>query len=292
MRVSQSLIANLVRQSNDRAARELLAANKPIQDQTAIAAPSEDLIRASRVSALDRMMSEHERLGLARGQVLNDLRNADSTLENLHDIVVSAKELAVQMASDTVDPATRQTTAAQARRLFEQAISFANRSDASGKYQFGGLAEGKPPITAAGAYQGNEGQRFVEVGPGISIEATLRGSDVFGPSNEVMTSLSNLVAALESGDSSEVRGVLDQLEIGRTTLSRARTDVGGRLSTLEDLEDLSFSLRLSAETERNSLVSVDLAEVAPRMQAAQTMLAAVVQTSQQIMSQLGRGLLG
>ncbi len=292
MRISQSLMSNLVRQSTERATRELLAANKPLQDQASIAAPSEDPVKASRIGSLDRMISEHDRLSLTRGMVLNDMKNAESTVESLHDILVSAKAIAVQMSSDTIDPDTRRTASAEAKRLFEQAVAFANRADATGKFQFAGLAENAAPLTSSGVYQGNEGQRFVEVGPGISVEATLRGSDVFGSSNEVMTSLANLVSALESGDSTAVRGTLDELEAGRVTLSHARTDIGARIATLQDMEDLSFSLKASAETERDGLVAVDIAEVAPRIQVAQTMLAAVIQTSQQIMAQIGRGFFG
>jgi flagellin-like hook-associated protein FlgL len=292
MRISQPLMSNLVRQSTERATRELLAANKPIADQASIASPSEDPVKASRIASLDRVMNEQDRLSLTRGMVLNDMKNAESTIESLHDVIVSAKSLAVQMGSDTIDPDTRRTAAAEARRLFEQAVAFANRADATGKHQFAGLAENAPPLTSTGVYQGNDGQRFVEVGPGISVEATLRGSDVFGPSNEVMNSLSNLVTALESGESASVRATLDELETGRVTLSHARTDVGARIATLQDMEDLSFSLKVSAESERDSLLGVDIAAVAPRIQVAQTMLAAVIQTSQQIMAQIGRGFFG
>lgn len=292
MRVSQALINNVVRQSSERASRSLLEAGRPLRDGTSVAAPSQDPVAANRVMALDRFEKDFERLDKARLQVQTDLTSAESSIASMHDLVVDAHTLALGMGSDAVDPQTRQEVASQAQRYLDQMISFANRLDAGGKYFFTGLAEDRPALSGTGAYQGNDGQRFVEVGPGMQIEATMRGRDVFGPNNEVITSLQNFVAALNSGDGDQIRASIDELDGSRRILSNARTDIGGRLGMLLEIDELSFNLKNAVQNEKATLTQVDVADIAPRMATAQASLEAVVQTSQQLMAQIGRSWLG
>jgi flagellar hook-associated protein 3 FlgL len=292
MRVSQNLMNNLVTQSADRASRALLAASQPVRDQTAVASPSADPVRANRIMALDRFENEFDRLDQARGLVANDLTSSESTISSMHDLIVSARDLALSMGNDAIDPQTRQESATLAQRYLDQVMSFANRIDAGGKYQFTGHAEDRPALSSTGLYQGNDGRRFVEVGPGMQVEATLRGQDVFGPNNEVISSLQSLISALSSGDGTQIRSSLDGLEASRDILSNARTEVGGRLASLLEIEELSANLKNAVQTEKIALTGVDLAQIAPRISSAQASLEAVVQTSQQIMSQIGRSWLG
>jgi flagellin-like hook-associated protein FlgL len=288
MRVSQALVANIVRQSADRASKSLLAASKPIREGTSVAAPSDNPVAANRLMALDRFERDFERYDKARVQVETDLTSAESTVTTMHDIVTNARDLALAMANDAIDPQTRREMESQAKRYLDQVIAFANRGDASGRYLFTGLAEDQPALTPAGNYLGNDGRRFVTVGPGMEVEATLRGQDVFGTNHEVITSLQDLVTALASGDGDQIRNAIDPLDNGRRILSGARSEIGGRLAMMRDVGELSFSLQNAVKAEKASIDQVDVAAIAPRIATAQASLEAVVQTSQQLMAQIGK----
>lgn len=288
MRVSQAFLSNIVRQAADKASRNLLEAGRPIRENTSVPAPSDNPVAANRLMALDRFEREFDRYDKSRTSVETDLTSAEATVTTMHDIVGSAHELALAMGNDGIDPQTRRETAAQAQRYLDQVIAFANRGDAAGRYLFTGLAEDQPALTPAGTYLGNDGRRFVEVGPGMEVEATLRGQDVFGPNNEVITALQDLVTALNSGDGTQIRNTIDTLDNGRRILSGARSEIGGRIAMMQDVGELSFSLRTAVKSEIASIDQVDVADIAPKIANAEASLEAVVQTSQQLMAQIGK----
>lgn len=292
MRISQSLIANISRQSTARSANALVDAQRPILDGTSLPNDSTDLARAERVHSLDGFDAELDRLTGARNTVRTDLKSAEESLSSIHDIVVQARDLALQMGSDNVGPEIRKDAAQNAQRLMQQIAAIANRRDTGGAYLFTGTAETQPPLDGNNRYQGNDGIRMVEVGPGVKVAATVSGHDVFGPNDDLMTTLGNLVTALTNDDAASVRATLDDLETSRRRVSTVWTDVGGRLATLDGLDDLTLSLRTRTQTERGELVGVDIAAAAPAIQSAQTMLEAVIATSQQLMSKIGKGWFG
>jgi len=292
MRISQSLISNIVRHGADRAARALMKAQQPLQDGTSLPRPSVDLPRADRASVLDQFDRELERFESARGLVRHDLSSTEQALAGIHDVVVQAQDLAIEMGTDSIDVQTRKDAAAVARRLLEELATLANRRDAGrldggGKFFLTGLAENQPPLAADYHYQGNDGVRLVEVSPGVTIASTMSGRDVFGPNNELVTSLEELATALDAGDASAVRATLDGLSAGRERVSGAWMDAGSRIAMLDDLGELTLSLRTNVQIELGTLKDVDLAQVAPAIQNAQTMLEAVVTTSQRIIAQVG-----
>ncbi|MBL8784293.1 MAG: hypothetical protein JNJ59_05275 [Deltaproteobacteria bacterium] len=292
MRISQSLIANISRQSTNRSANALVEAQRPILEGTSLPNDSTDLARAQRVHSLDGFDAELDRLTGARNTVRTDLKSSEESLASIHDIVVQARDLALQMGSDNIGSNVRKDAAQNAQRLMEQITAIANRRDTGGAYLFTGTAEGQPPLDGNNRYQGNDGIRKVEVGPGVKVAATVSGHDVFGANDELMTTLGNLVTALTNDDAASVRATLDDLETSRQRVSTVWSDVGGRLSTLDSLDDLTLSLRTRTQTERGELVGVDIAAAAPAIQSAQTMLEAVISTSQQLMASIGKGWFG
>ncbi len=287
MRVSQSLIANMVRQGTDRAMRALVAAQRPVQEGTALPTPSTDLLAADRATVLAAFQAELTSHDRARATVTRDLAAIEIALDGMHGLVVEAQDLAIQMGSDTIDATTRQSSAIAAQRLLDQIAALANRRDAGGKYLFTGTAEDLPPLAADHSYQGNDAIRRVEVAPGVTVQATVSGREVFGANDDLIDVMRDLVSALDSGDAGAVRDTLDRLGLARERISGVRTDVGMRLGTLADLDEVSIGLSTAIQIEDGELRGVDLARVAPALQSAQTMLEAAITTSQQIMAQLG-----
>jgi flagellar hook-associated protein 3 FlgL len=89
------------------------------------------------------------------GQNLTGLNNllstTDSTLSSLTTVLQSARNLAIEGASDTVTPAQRASIGQQVNQLLEQAIGLAN-TQYDGKYVFSGTAaaNGSTLVTAVG----------------------------------------------------------------------------------------------------------------------------------------------
>jgi len=292
MRISQSLISNVLRQSADRAAQAVFKARQPVLEGTSLPTPSTDMAKAGRANLLDLFDRELARHDASRINLRSDLDMTELSLQGIGDVLVNAQDLALQLASDNVTDQARRDAASNAQGLLDQIVDIANRPDARGRYQFTGLNEGQPPLAADLAYQGNDGERIVEVAPGVSVASTLSGRDVFGPNNELINSLRDLVSAVKGGDSAAVRATLTGIESSRVRVSSTLQQVGRRMSTLDDLGDLTLSLRTSVQIEQGNLARVDIAQVAPAIQSAQTMLEAVLTTSQSILAQMGKSWFG
>lgn len=287
MRISQSFLNNMVRLNSTRASEAVVKASAQLSALSAVEKRSDDPVSAQRLSRLDQADAQLDRFANNRGLVETDLRAADSVLGNMHEMMVRAKEIALSMSGDNVNAEDRANGARAAEGVLAQILALANQSYDGDKYLFTGLAENRPPFSAAGVFQGNDGARFVEVGPGAKVEATLRGSTVFGDNNEVVTSVQDLITALKNNDSDAVRGLLEDLDASRQTVSLARTEVGARLNQLSEIGNVSNDLRTNIRLEQGNLTGIDVAKLAPELSAAQTMLQTVVETSKQLMAQVG-----
>lgn len=289
MRITQQLVANYVRQGLDRANRSVMDAAKQLQSGTSVETPSDDPVKAARIRQLQGADRDFARFEHNRNTVKSDLDSAEGVLGDIHSLVQQAHDIALAMAGDSPGPGIRGNAAVTVGALVDQMTDLINREQISGKHLFTGTGEDKPALDAAGAYQGNEASRSVEVGPGAHIEGTLRGSEVLGPNNELLASMRSLLTALTNDDGAATRATLDSLESARQTVSLARTTVGARLARLSDVADSSLSLQTQLATEQSELTAVDVAKVAPALSGAQTMLQAVIATSRQILDQVGTG---
>jgi|GEM_PF-1773626 len=293
MRITQQLVANMVRQRNERASANLYDVTSRVTANSAVERPSQDPVRATRINNLERFAHDLDILDTSRRTIKSDLTAAESLIASMQDILVSAKEIAIGMASDNASDDNRANAATEVQRLLDQLVGLANRRQPGGKYIFTGLSEGAQPIADDGSYQGDSGARLVEIGPGVSIEATITGDDVFGPNQEVLTSMRALIGALTPEDPpnpardqvQEIRDTFSLLDRGHEYITLGRTEIGGRLATIEDVDNLSLDLRNTAALEHADLTAVDLARLSPELSTAQHVLTAVVETTRSLMQQ-------
>lgn len=285
MRITQQLISNLVRQRSEAASQAFYEVTRKIGASSAVERPSDDPVAAARLQNINRFGHQLDMLDRSRRTVQTDLTMAESIIGDMNDVLVEAKDVALAMSSDGVNAEDRKNGAVQIERLLNELTGLANRQQTGGRYLFGGLSENQPPLDGSGNYQGDASSRLVEIGPGVQIEATVSGHDVFGPSNEVLTTLRTLVTALNTNDTTQIRASLDDLDQARDIVTLARTEVGSRLATINDIDVLSGDLRVTMGLEHAAITGIDLAELAPQLSAAQNVLQAVVQTSQTLMQQ-------
>ncbi|PIE17282.1 MAG: flagellar hook-associated protein 3 [Proteobacteria bacterium] len=281
MRVSQTLLNNLVMQKTARAQRGLVEASSKLSARSRVMRPSDDPVGASRLRRLQRSEARLSTLGYNRQTVRGDLEGAETLLESIHNQIVRAQELAMQMSNDSMNEADRAAAGREVELMFDQVIGLANRRQSGNNYLFGGLRDDTPALAADGTYLGNDLNRVVEVAPGIEIEATLTGTEAFGDGMSVLQTISSLAEALNDPDNTgeDIGAFLGELNDARNTISLARTEVGTRLSRLDELDELSADLATSIELDKADVEAVDFAAGAAEFAAAQVALNAVIDTS-------------
>jgi flagellar hook-associated protein 3 FlgL len=102
----------------------------------------------------------------------------ENAIEELTELIVKAKELAIGQSSNIFDPAIRDSVAKEVNQLKNQAIGIGNRR-LGNKYIFAGHKTLTKPFSATGEYLGNDGQTKIEVGKDVFVPITFSGKDVF-----------------------------------------------------------------------------------------------------------------
>ena len=112
----------------------------------------------------------------------NTLAQSESALGSAGDLLQSASSLLISTQNATFSSADRAAVALQLDGLLQQLVGLANSRDGAGGYLFAGYSETNQPFVSGPggvSYQGDDGLRQLEVGPGRKLEVSANGADTF-----------------------------------------------------------------------------------------------------------------
>ena len=145
--------------------------------------PSEDPTAASRVLDLERALAVTSQYRANGDVALSRLQLEESVLTTVTNNIHRVRELAVQGANASQSQESRRAIAVEVRQLVSELLENANTRDANGEYLFAGYQGLTRPfsINSAGGYDyyGDEGQRFLQVGPSRQVAVGDSGTAVF-----------------------------------------------------------------------------------------------------------------
>ena len=157
-----------------------------IQQQVAtgrrIQKPSDDPVGSARALNLRQSLETLDQYQRNSGLVENRLRLGEETLTGVTELLQRARELSLQAANATQSNETRGFIAAELRQQLDQLLALANTRDANDEYLFAGYQSGTQPFTRTGsgfAYNGDQGQRFVQVSRGRQVADSDAGNRIF-----------------------------------------------------------------------------------------------------------------
>jgi flagellar hook-associated protein 3 FlgL len=107
------------------------------------------------------------------------LINTDTALDQLANLVVRAKEIALgQSSGASANDDTRMGIAEEVDHMYQQAIAIGN-TRIGDRYLFGGYKTSTQPVNSEGLYQGDGGQIVVEIAKGVFLGTNVPGIDIF-----------------------------------------------------------------------------------------------------------------
>lgn len=188
MRVSSSMIFDTGASGISRQTSALLKVQQQLSSGRRIVTPGDDPVAAARaleVSQASDVVSQYSRNQAAATGALGleevHLSHAEDLLQRVH-------ELALQAGSAIRTASARKGIATELRATFDQLLGIANSKDAAGNHVFGGFKSDTTPfggsidaVLAGGeiSYQGDEGQRNIQVSGSRYIPISDSGLDVF-----------------------------------------------------------------------------------------------------------------
>jgi flagellar hook-associated protein 3 FlgL len=144
--------------------------------------PSDDPVAAARILKLDQEVKRIETYERNAQLANNRLGQEESAISSSLDILQRVRELTVQAGNGSLSANDRLSISSEMKERLEQLAQMANTQDASGEYIFSGFQGGTPAFAneADGwTYQGDEGQRMLEIDDGVTVAISDHGKGIF-----------------------------------------------------------------------------------------------------------------
>lgn len=176
MMYDQSVFLMLSKQSRLSHLEQQLATGKKI------VTAKDDPVASGAAVGMDRVLAQLEQLGANAGHAQNRLGLQENVLTQAGELLQRVSDLTIQANNSALSADDLKAIANELTSIKEQILALSNTTDGSGRYLFGGAADGAAPFTLGNGsviYNGDQNQRQVEVAPGTFIKDTLPGSEVF-----------------------------------------------------------------------------------------------------------------
>jgi flagellar hook-associated protein 3 FlgL len=174
-----------------------------------ILTPSDDPIGAARVLDLSQGQAINAQFAANRQNIGNSLSSEETVLQNTTSLLQDVKTLSISAGDGAISNVDRKSIALELRSRFDQLVGQANTVDGTGNYLFAGFQAGTPPFSTTSngvQYNGDQGQRFVQVGTSRQIAQSDPGDAVF--TNIPATKLSASAASTANTGTGTVTPVL------------------------------------------------------------------------------------
>jgi len=287
MRVTENSTMKMVVAMLQQQQERVNALSQQVSSGLRINQPSDDPVSAQQVLNLKGLMATTDQYSRNIQTGTTWLNQMDSTMGNMNNLLVRARELATQMANATYSASDRQSAAVEVTQLRDQMISLGN-TQIAGKYVFGGFVNDQPPFDTNGVFKGTDDQVNIQIDQGSYIPINysggklLRGTSTGG--TDVIDVFNKLVTALNTNNVSDVSTAITGLDSSLKQIQVAQGDVGARENRLQNADNILTStkdyLTKAVSAKQDSDLTQVLSDLAKQQTAYQATLAASAKFSQ------------
>ncbi len=164
--------------------------------------PSDDPVGAVRSVQLERAVERSEQFQRNAVQADSRLRLEESVISSTVTTLQRVHELAVQANNASQSNETRDIIAAEVREHLDSLLQYANSRDSNNRFLFAGFQEDVQPFSQSGGsfdYNGDDGQRELQIGPSRFLPTGDPGSAVFMSVREGNGSFATSASAANTG---------------------------------------------------------------------------------------------
>ena len=181
---------------------------------------SQNPIGAGSVNNYKQALAQSQQYGSNATSAQTNLSTEDNALSQVQSQLQALRNLALEANSGVLTNSNMSAIASQAVQIQNSLLSLANTTNGNGEYIFGGFAAQTQPFTlsASGAtYNGDQGQRQVQIAAGQTVEDGDNGDTVF---NQIKTGNGTFTVSAAGGNTGT--GI-----VGATTVSNPAAYDGG-----------------------------------------------------------------
>lgn len=188
MRISTGMIFDAGVSTINKQTASLLHLQQQVASGRRILSPSDDPVAAARALEVTQSQDITAQFKLNHNNANSALGLEEAQLTGATELLARVRELAVQAGNTSLSSSDRLALTAELRSRFEELTGIANATDGGGQYLFSGFMGSTKPfggtiesILSGGemVYQGDDGQRRLQVSPTRFLEVGDSGNDVF-----------------------------------------------------------------------------------------------------------------
>ncbi len=189
----------------------------------------------------------------------------EASLTGIHEYLMRAKELAVNLSSATYAGDSRQAAGLEVKEILEGVVSLAN-SSYNGRYVFGGFRTQTPPVTGDGQFTGDDGAIFLQTESGTFRQINLQARGLFEPTADerakghfgMVETLALLRDSLMGDDVPGIRKAMDEIEFQMEKTTSSQAALG---AVYNAVDETSKRLELNSELTKEDLSRLEDADV-------------------------------
>ncbi|WP_022854051.1 flagellar hook-associated protein FlgL [Thermodesulfatator atlanticus] len=267
--------------------------------------PSDDPVALVRSLGYRKSIEDIDRYRTSIREGRSYLRTMEGAYEGLENIVMRAKQLAIQARNDSMSPQNREAIAREVDNLLKEALALANTRHGN-RYVFAGnrpvgYDEAHPPFELVkkalpdGAvkeqviYRGGEEDTYFGYAPDGKILIGRNGNEAIAASG-IFDALIGLKKTLEANNVSDPHQELEELGIQIDRLDKVlnhllneRAALGARMDHLDLKDNLYQDMQDIIKENLSDTQDTDLLEVATRLKAKETAYQAALAASAKVM---------
>jgi flagellar hook-associated protein 3 FlgL len=271
----------------DRASAQMSTVQGKLTQTQAQLAQGKQVINASdapdQAATIQRMKSLVSRQESYKSSLTNvkiHLESEDSTLQNVTNLIIRAKEVAVHAANDTLSPDNRKALGIEMQALRDQMLSLANTKDNNGNYIFSGSRVQQAPFASSfnGSpnYQGDQTEMRVRVSEQFTIPLNRPGTDAFKSVSRTNADgtvggvgyfqvMDDLIAGINKSESKNINRGVGELDTLLEGVTLAHADVGTNLNVIDQQTSVIEDTILNLKSTLSNIEDLDFASAITKM---------------------------
>lgn len=183
MRISTNTMYDLGVASIQQQSTTLLKTQQQVASGRRILTPSDDPVASARVLEISQSKALNAQYDVNTDSVTSSLGLEEAALVSVGNLLQDARTTAINAGNATLNKTDLASLATDLRGRYQELLGIANSTDANGQFMFSGYKGSTRPFseTSPGnvAYNGDQGQRLMQISPSRQIAVSDSGADVF-----------------------------------------------------------------------------------------------------------------
>ena len=244
MRITNSMMTATVKRNLFRQAGQLARKQETMSSGKRINRPSDDPLGFGKVLDYRKTLSSLDQYDRNIQSAKNRVEFLETTLEGVEELIVDAKNWAVDQAgSESMD---REAAITSVQNIRDQLVQLGN-SKMGNVYVFSGFQSLTPAFDATGTYNGDNGYYSVMTADNMEMQVEADGSRVFQGAEDVFDALDQLLVGLQTDDVTLIRDQVDRFDQAKDQVEMVRAESGAKYEQLELVEQQTAKLKLTFE---------------------------------------------